>query len=64
MAQVILCSACSGHGFKMSSGGGQLLADMAIQGGQGSDSIQDELRIHRLGNGRLGHQHVMSEFHK
>ncbi|KXZ49778.1 hypothetical protein GPECTOR_19g229 [Gonium pectorale] len=30
--QVILCSACSGHGFKMSSGIGQLIARMVCEG--------------------------------
>ncbi|KAG2452717.1 hypothetical protein HYH02_002949 [Chlamydomonas schloesseri] len=30
--QVILCSACSGHGFKMSSGIGQLMARMVLDG--------------------------------
>eukprot|EP00798_Chlamydomonas_sp_ICE-L_P030787 gene30787-35829_t len=48
--EVILCSACSGHGFKMSSGIGQLLANMAINGpgSRGDANIQEELRLHRI----------------
>ncbi|KAG2492139.1 hypothetical protein HYH03_009630 [Edaphochlamys debaryana] len=35
--QVVLCSACSGHGFKMSSGIGELLAHMVAAGPSAAD---------------------------
>ena len=55
--QVILCSACSGHGFKMSSGIGQILAQMATEAGpvDRMGSLERELRLHRLHPGRQGH---------
>ncbi|KAG1672718.1 hypothetical protein FOA52_005196 [Chlamydomonas sp. UWO 241] len=53
--QVILASACSGHGFKMSPGVGQLLVDMVVTGGRGGDEAQAELRPHWFSADRPGH---------
>lgn len=42
-AQVIVCSACSGHGFKFASVIGECLADLAQAG-----STRHDLSLHRL----------------
>ncbi len=42
-AQVILCSACSGHGFKFASVIGEVLADLAQTG-----ATQHDISLHRL----------------
>ena len=68
--QVLLVSACSGHGFKMSSGVGQLLAGMVAAGGGSGNgsgrssggSSDDELALHRLNPLRPGHAHVLELF--
>ncbi len=47
--QVVLCSACSGHGFKFASVIGDILADLAMHG-----HTQHNIELHRLWKGRLG----------
>jgi len=42
-AQVILCSACSGHGFKFASVIGEVLADLAQTG-----ATRHDISLHRL----------------
>lgn len=43
LAQVILCSACSGHGFKFCSVIGEILADLALEG-----STRHNIAAHRI----------------
>ncbi|GFH15545.1 DAO domain-containing protein [Haematococcus lacustris] len=59
--QVILCSACSGHGFKMSSGIGQLLARMVVAGSSPGTGFAggEELRLHRISKDREGHDRFL-----
>ena len=52
--QVILCSACSGHGFKFGSVIGEILADLALEG----DTVHD-IELHRIRADRLGHKAVI-----
>ncbi|MEW5317553.1 MAG: hypothetical protein WDW38_008841 [Sanguina aurantia] len=59
---IILCSACSGHGFKMSSGIGQHIASMVVEGGVGDKAAGLELRMHRIDATRPGHAQFMSNF--
>ncbi|GIL84633.1 hypothetical protein Vretimale_14538 [Volvox reticuliferus] len=69
--QVILCSACSGHGFKMSSGIGQLISRMVMESPKeataaGSDSGEgdwSELLPFRFSPGdRPGHREALDRF--
>ncbi len=49
---VVLCSACSGHGFKMSNVVGKLLVELALQ--EGTTSLDIEfLRLQRLRQKKL-----------
>jgi sarcosine oxidase len=48
--QVILCSACSGHGFKFCSVLGEVLADLVTKG-----DTQHAIDLHRISRGRKGH---------
>ncbi|KAG2427831.1 hypothetical protein HXX76_012152 [Chlamydomonas incerta] len=73
--QVILCSACSGHGFKMSSGIGQLMARMVLDGpgrdacggaggrAAGGGGGWSELLPFRFdAEGRPGHKEALAHF--
>lgn len=58
--QVILCSACSGHGFKLSPAIGLVLADMVRHGS--SQEYASELQLHKLDRRRAGHEQVLERF--
>jgi glycine/D-amino acid oxidase-like deaminating enzyme len=58
--QVILCSACSGHGFKLSPAVGYVLADMVRHGE--CREFHDELKIHKLDRHREGHAEALDSF--
>eukprot|EP00878_Enallax_costatus_P021627 GHUV01022912.1.p1 GENE.GHUV01022912.1~~GHUV01022912.1.p1 ORF type:complete len:251 (+),score=39.56 GHUV01022912.1:906-1658(+) len=58
--QVILCSACSGHGFKLSPAIGSILADMVLQ--DKCTEFAEQLQIHRLHRSRQGHAAVLDRF--
>jgi glycine/D-amino acid oxidase-like deaminating enzyme len=60
MTQVILCSACSGHGFKLSPVVGYVLADM-VRHGQ-CQEYASELQLHKLDRRRTGHDVVLDHF--
>ncbi len=47
MLQVILCSACSGHGFKFCSVMGEILADLVLRG-----TTDLNIDLHRISNVR------------
>jgi len=49
MAQVVLASACSGHGFKFSSVIGSVLADLALNP---DGSTAHDISLHRLSRER------------
>lgn len=51
--QVVLCSACSGHGFKMSSALGQVIASW-VSGRELPGDIQEAMALHSLGTDRFG----------
>eukprot|EP00951_Prasinocladus_malaysianus_P001836 scaffold13076_cov37-Prasinocladus_malaysianus.AAC.1 len=52
--QVVLCSACSGHGYKFASVIGEVLADLALDG----DSVHD-IGLHSVTNpSRVGPKSV------
>lgn len=48
--QVILCSACSGHGYKFCSVIGEILADLAVKG-----FTEHAIGSHRISANRAGH---------
>jgi sarcosine oxidase len=48
-AQVVLCSACSGHGYKFCSVIGELLADLVLKG-----ESKHSIGIHRIRSTRPG----------
>lgn len=52
---MVLCSACSGHGFKFGSVIGEILADLAIKGD--TDHNIDILRIRA---DRVGHTELIA----
>ena len=56
--QVVLCSACSGHAFKMASVVGSICADLALLDG----ATPHDISLHRLGGGREGHAAVLTAF--
>jgi glycine/D-amino acid oxidase-like deaminating enzyme len=58
--QVILCSACSGHGFKLSPAIGSALADMVTSGT--CHQFEQQLQQHKLGKERPGHEAVLNKF--
>lgn len=69
--QVLLCSACSGHGFKMSSIIGQALAEMALlapgdaaqqRPGPVVASLERQFQKHKLHASRPGHEQVLRRF--
>jgi sarcosine oxidase len=47
--QVVLCSACSGHGYKFSSVIGEIIAELATSG-----TTQHDIAMHRIGKDRKG----------
>lgn len=49
LPQVVICSACSGHGYKFSSVIGEILADLAITG-----TTRHDIGLHRVSAGRRG----------
>lgn len=53
--QVILCSACSGHGFKFCSVIGEILADLAIRG-----DTDHNIDLHRIKVERDGHKELIA----
>jgi sarcosine oxidase len=66
-ARVVLCSACSGHGFKLSPAVGEILADWAVGGERGARArygeSEDVLALHRLRADRPGVAEVLERFH-
>lgn len=61
--RVVLCSACSGHGFKLSPAVGEALADMAEGRRCGDDDDDDEaLALHRMRPERPGMREVLRRF--
>lgn len=56
--QVVLASACSGHGFKFSSVIGSILADLADPSGPGGTTPHD-ISLHRLSSDRPGQAAVL-----
>jgi sarcosine oxidase len=67
-ARVVLCSACSGHGFKLSPAVGEALADLVSGGGAAVQKRygggEDVLGLHRLRADRPGVAEVMERFHR
>lgn len=59
--QVILCSACSGHGFKLSPAVGLVLAEMVRHRGR-SPTFDREVQGFRLQPGREGHAEALRRF--
>lgn len=57
---MILCSACSGHGFKLSPAVGLVLADMVRHGS--CQTYASELALHKLDRRRAGHDTVLDRF--
>lgn len=64
-ARVVLCSACSGHGFKLSPAVGEALADMAVGGAArryGNSEAGEVLALHRMREERPGMREVLERF--
>uniref|UniRef100_A0A383VMB1 FAD dependent oxidoreductase domain-containing protein n=1 Tax=Tetradesmus obliquus TaxID=3088 RepID=A0A383VMB1_TETOB len=59
--QVVICSACSGHGFKLSPAIGYVLADMVRHDGVCKE-FEQQMQIHRLSRSRPGHAAVLDRF--
>jgi sarcosine oxidase len=57
--QVVLCSACSGHGFKFGSVMGEVLAELATAG-----DTRHDISLHRLSAERQGHKQVLHAFQR
>jgi hypothetical protein len=55
--QVVVCSACSGHGFKFAPVLGHVLADLAVDG-----ETSHDIALHRLGRDRPGHAAMLESF--
>ena len=55
--QVVLCSACSGHGFKFSPVLGEMLADLATRGAIAADGS-----LFRISAERPGHAELLKRF--
>ena len=49
LLQVVICSACSGHGYKFSSVIGEILADLAMTG-----ATRHDIGLHRVSAERRG----------
>lgn len=56
--QVVLASACSGHGFKFAPVIGSILADLALSPG-GRSGHDADIALHRLSRGRPGQAEVL-----
>lgn len=54
--QVVLASACSGHGFKFSTVIGSVLADLSLSP---DGSTPHDIGLHRLSRQRKGHAAVL-----
>ena len=57
-AQIVLCSACSGHGFKFCSVIGEMLADLAMTG-----TTKHAMDLHNISADRPGHESMLQRFH-
>ncbi|CAL5221259.1 g3417 [Coccomyxa viridis] len=55
--QVVLCSACSGHGYKFASVVGEILADLATSG-----TTQHDIALHRITEDRKGMDGLLGRF--
>lgn len=55
--QVLLCSACSGHGYKFCSVIGEIMADLAIGG-----TTSYDIELHRIAASRPGHRELLDRF--
>ncbi|GBF88702.1 N-methyltryptophan oxidase [Raphidocelis subcapitata] len=58
--QVVLCSACSGHGFKLSPAIGLALAELARHGS--CEAFEKEMGLHRLDPARPGVADALAKF--
>lgn len=56
----MICSACTGHGFKLSPAVGLAAAELARHGRCVTHS--DEMRLHRLDAARPGHAEALARF--
>lgn len=56
--QVVLCSACSGHGYKFCSIIGEILADLSMRGNTSHD-----IEFLRMNAQRPGQEGLMTAFH-
>ncbi len=54
LRQVVICSACSGHGYKFCSVIGEVLADLATEG-----ATRHDIDMHRLSPARPGHARML-----
>ena len=52
---MVLCSACSGHGFKFCSVVGEILADLALDG-----DTRLPIGLHRISVARPGHKALLA----
>ncbi len=59
LVQVVICSACSGHGFKFCSVVGEVLADLAQKG-----STSHDMSLLRIDPGRTGHAELIAKLKK
>lgn len=57
--QVVVCSACSGHGYKFCSVMGEVLADLALTGNTCHD-----IDFIRFNDARAGQKDMMRAFHQ
>jgi hypothetical protein len=56
-----MCSACSGHGFKLSPAVGHVLAEMTVNDGRCAE-FDEQLSLHRLRRERPGMTSVLDAF--
>lgn len=57
--QVVICSACSGHGFKFCSVIGEVLADLAADG-----ATRHDIDMHRISPRRPGHAKLLAALNR
>ena len=57
--QVVICSACSGHGYKFCSVMGEILAELAMQG-----NTRHNIDFIRFTDKRPGQKELLHAFHK
>ncbi len=55
-AQVVVCSACSGHGYKFCSVIGEVLADLSTAG-----ATRHDIAMHRISAQRPGHAALLAK---